>query len=80
MNQPECPQNRPYVIEVDPGTYAWCACGKSQEQPYCDGSHSGTEFRPTVSEITEKKVVAWCGCRKTAGAPFCDGSHSRLER
>lgn len=79
MTEPSIPQKMPYVLEVDPGKYAWCSCGKSQKQPYCDGAHRGSEFKPTIEEISEKKRVAWCGCKKAAsGGPFCDGSHSKL--
>ena len=74
---PICTQKMPYVIEEEPGKKAWCACGKSANQPYCDGSHVGTGCVPVVVEITEKKHVAWCGCRKTGNAPFCDGTHSK---
>lgn len=78
MDQPESPQKSPYVVEVEPGTYAWCACGKSANQPYCDGSHGGTAFLPVIEKIDEKKMVAWCGCKRTNGKPYCDGSHSGL--
>ncbi len=78
MEKPEVPQKQPYVLEVEPGTYAWCACGLSTNQPYCDGSHKNTAFRPVVEKITEKKTVAWCGCKNTGSPPFCDGSHSAL--
>ena len=27
-------------------SYFWCACGKSANQPFCDGSHKDTEFSP----------------------------------
>jgi CDGSH-type Zn-finger protein len=65
-------------MEIEPGTYAWCACGRSERQPYCDGSHAGSAFLPVVEKIAAKKTVAWCGCKATGGAPFCDGSHGRL--
>lgn len=78
MSAREIPQKTPVVIEVEAGTYNWCSCGKSTNQPYCDGSHSGTEFRPVKEVVSEKKIVAWCGCKHTGGAPFCDGSHSKL--
>ena len=73
----ETPKDRPVVAEVEPGVYAWCGCGKTSKEPFCDGSHAGTGITPNVVRIEEKKTVAWCTCRKTGGAPFCDGSHSR---
>ena len=78
MDKPDCPQKLPYVVEVEPGTYAWCSCGKSDRQPYCDGSHGGTAFSPVIEKVTEKKTVAWCGCKASDNGAFCDGSHSRL--
>ena len=61
-----------------PGTYHWCQCGESSNQPFCDGSHAGTGFTPMMVEITEKKTVALCQCKQTNNAPMCDGSHSSL--
>ncbi|NNF02535.1 MAG: CDGSH iron-sulfur domain-containing protein [Bacteroidia bacterium] len=78
MDKPEIPQKNPYVITCEPGTYAWCACGKSSKQPYCDGSHKGSEFSPVIEKITETKIVAWCGCKNSGNKPFCDGSHSKI--
>ncbi len=71
-------QKSPFVLEVEPGKYAWCACGHSSKQPFCDGSHKGSEFVPRMEEITEKKMVAWCGCKNSANGSFCDGSHKGL--
>ncbi len=78
MSEPIVCQKFPFVQQVEPGAYFWCACGRSKGQPFCDGSHKGTEFGPVKIEITEAKRVAWCGCKKTGGSPFCDGSHARL--
>ncbi|HEX9758814.1 MAG TPA: CDGSH iron-sulfur domain-containing protein [Nitrospiria bacterium] len=78
MAEPKIAQKSPYVLEVEPGTYAWCRCGLSQKQPYCDGSHKGTGMSPEVVQIEEKKTVAWCGCKHTKTPPFCDGTHSSL--
>lgn len=78
MSGSENIKNSPCVQETGPGTYAWCSCGRSQNQPFCDGSHKGTESRPVVVKLDEKKRVAWCGCKKTGSPPYCDGSHSRL--
>jgi len=77
-NEPICAQPRPYVQECEPGKKAWCACGRSRTQPFCDGSHKGTGISPVIVDIDEKKTVAWCGCKKTGNQPFCDGSHSRM--
>jgi CDGSH-type Zn-finger protein len=71
-------QKKPYVLDVEPGTYAWCACGRSSNQPYCDGSHRGTGHAPIVEKVESAKKVAWCGCKHNAGGPFCDGSHRKL--
>ena len=71
-------QKQPAVLELDPGTYHWCQCGESSNQPFGDGSHAGTGFTPMMVEITEKKTVALCQCKQTNNAPICDGSHSSL--
>ena len=78
MSKPEIPQKSPYVISVKAGTYAWCACGKSTNQPYCDGSHKGSEFSPIIEKIEVDKTVAWCGCKNSGNKPYCDGSHKSL--
>ncbi|NNC90276.1 MAG: CDGSH iron-sulfur domain-containing protein [Akkermansiaceae bacterium] len=68
----------PCVQKVEPGTYWWCACGKSAKQPFCDGSHKGSEFTPVRHEVAEATTVAWCLCKQTGTAPRCDGSHATL--
>lgn len=79
MADPKCPQMSPYVVDETPGKKAWCACGYSAKQPYCDGSHanSGTGIGPTIVEIDVAKKVAWCGCKKSNNKPYCDGSHAK---
>ncbi len=78
MDQPVVADKRPMVLELAPGTYWWCACGRSQKQPWCDGSHKGTPFRPVKWEVTEKKRYALCLCKHTQNPPLCDGNHKKL--
>lgn len=78
MQTPKIAQKAPYVVTAEPGTYFWCACGESKNQPYCDGSHKGTGITPVKQEITEAKRVAWCGCKFSENQPFCDGKHKDL--
>lgn len=78
MENPRIAQKAPYVKEEKPGKYAWCACGQSKNQPYCDGSHKTTGFTPIIQEIHDIKTVAWCGCKHSANKPFCDGTHKNL--
>ena len=79
MSDPVRASDTPYAVDVEEGkAYFWCACGKSQKQPFCDGAHKGTEFVPLLHEIKEAGKVAWCGCKQTKTPPFCDGTHSKL--
>jgi len=78
MSEPTIAAKEPTVLELEPGTYYWCACGKSANQPFCDGSHEGTPFEPREFEITEKQSVALCQCKHTKNPPFCDGTHEQL--
>ena len=78
MTDPVKVANGPFKEEVGAGnTYFICSCGKSNNQPYCDGSHKGTGLRPTMFDSVETKTVFFCGCSKSASYPLCDGSHSR---
>ena len=78
MTEPQCPQKAPYELELEAGTYYWCACGRSKAQPFCDGSHKGTGFEPVPFKLESKQRVWLCGCKRTAGPPYCDGTHSKL--
>ena len=77
-------QKSPYAIEVESGlSYYWCSCGKSNNQPFCDGSHRDAPepdkaFVPVKFEADETKTVFFCGCKHSSTKPFCDGSHSKL--
>ncbi|HEY9082486.1 MAG: hypothetical protein VR77_10830 [Flavobacteriales bacterium BRH_c54] len=78
MEKPTIAQKSPYVKEEKAGKYAWCACGKSTKQPYCDGSHKGSSFVPTIEVFDEDRKVAWCGCKQSTKGAFCDGTHKNL--
>ena len=78
MSEAVIAQRGPTVMELETGNYWWHRCGRSKNQPFCDGSNSGTEFRPMALEITEKKRYALCQCKRSERMPFCDGTHSRL--
>ncbi|HFD32343.1 MAG TPA: CDGSH iron-sulfur domain-containing protein [Gammaproteobacteria bacterium] len=77
MSKPDSPQDFPYTVELSPGDYFWCSCGKSKSQPLCDGSHQGTDFEPVKFTLTETKNISLCGCKKTRNPPYCDGSHNK---
>ncbi|HBS86588.1 MAG: hypothetical protein A2W91_20425 [Bacteroidetes bacterium GWF2_38_335] len=78
MEKPIIVQKHSIKLEMEPGTYFWCACGKSDNQPFCDGSHRGTSFSPVKTEIKEKRMVSWCACKHTKTKPFCDHTHRDL--
>jgi CDGSH-type Zn-finger protein len=68
----------PYVVEVEEGkSYFWCSCGNSEKQPFCDGSHKGSDFTPVKFTTKESKKVFFCGCKATKAQPLCDGSHKK---
>lgn len=78
MSNPNRASDTPFAIEVESGkSYFWCSCGLSQKQPFCDGSHKGSEFSPVKYQATESKKVFFCGCKITASQPLCDGSHNK---
>ena len=68
-----------YVVEVEEGkTYYWCQCGESNNQPFCDGSHTKTTFKSIYFTAEKSGNVYFCGCKQTSNQPFCDGSHVNL--
>ncbi len=78
MKNPVIAGKNPAALTLEPGQYFWCACGKSKKQPFCDGSHQGTEFTPAAFKIDVKKEVYLCQCKHSKTQPFCDGSHKTL--
>ena len=79
MSDPVVAQKSPIPVEVEAGkSYFWCVCGRSEKQPFCDGSHQGTDFTPMKWTAEETKRVFFCACKQTDGQPLCDGSHNKL--
>lgn len=78
MSKAERASDTPYAVEVEAEkSYFWCACGRSDNQPFCDGSHKGSEFTPVKFTATESAKVFFCGCKSTNNQPMCDGSHKQ---
>jgi CDGSH-type Zn-finger protein len=78
MGDPIVAAKQPAILTLSAGTYFWCACGRSQNQPFCDGSHQGTGHTPVKLVLEQEKKVALCQCKHTGNPPHCDGSHRKL--
>lgn len=79
MSDPTIAARGPVPVKLEAGrTYAWCRCGLSKGQPFCDGAHKGTGFSPLVWTAEESKEAWLCQCKHTGKAPFCDSAHKKL--
>lgn len=76
---PTIAQTGPFVLDLTPGTYWWCACGRSKTQPFCDGSHKGSGFEPVKLELANAEKIALCGCKHSSNKPRCDGTHNKYK-
>lgn len=79
MSEAVVARKSPYKVTLEAGrTYAWCACGRSRKQPFCDGSHKEVGLAPVTYKAEESREVFLCGCKQTGNRPFCDGTHASL--
>jgi len=79
MSNPIIADNKPVKVNLSQGQeYHFCTCGRSRSQPFCDGSHAGTEFAPRVIVSDEDQEAYLCACKHTRTAPFCDGTHAHF--
>lgn len=73
-------EKKPYRVDVKAGqTVAYCACGFSENPPFCDGAHESYGLSPMIEKFDEDKTVSFCGCHKSGNRPFCDGTHAKLK-
>ena len=79
MEKAKVAGDSPSMEQLETGkTYAWCACGQSENQPWCNGAHKGGSLSPNVFKAEESKTAAMCMCKQTKNPPYCDGSHMSL--
>ena len=79
MSKPEIAAKSPFAVDVEQGKdYWWFSCGRSKTQPFCDGSHKGSDFVPTKYTAEESKTVYFCGCKNSKNGVCCDGTHKSL--
>uniref|UniRef100_A0A3P8T3J7 Iron-binding zinc finger CDGSH type domain-containing protein n=1 Tax=Amphiprion percula TaxID=161767 RepID=A0A3P8T3J7_AMPPE len=79
--QPVPAARLPYRVKVSAGKrYAWCACGHSKKQPFCDGAHRTDA--PSISPVRftpdKDRTLMLCACKQTKNTPYCDGSHLKV--
>lgn len=79
MTKPNVAGTAPMPVEVEEGkNYFWCSCGQSANQPFCDGSHKGSEFTPVKYTAEKDGKVFFCACKQSGKGALCDGSHKEL--
>ena len=79
MNNPIVADNKPVKVNfLKDKEYHFCTCGKSSNQPFCNGSHVGTSFKPKAIVAKQDEEVHLCACKHTSNTPFCDGTHAKF--
>ncbi len=72
-------RNEPLKTTLAPGNYLYCACGKSSDNPFCNGSHHGTGIKPVFFEVKKERKMSLCTCKMTKTPPYCDLSHEGMD-
>ena len=79
MSLPKICGKAPLAVDaIKDKQYAWCACGLSEKQPFCNGAHKGSDFVPKIFNETVNKKIYLCNCKQTSNPPYCDGTHNKL--
>jgi methylamine---glutamate N-methyltransferase subunit C len=78
MSKAKIAGRKPIATQLEAGQHHWCACGRSAAQPFCDGAHRGTDFKPLAFEVEAATEAHLCLCKQTKNPPYCDGSHAQL--
>jgi CDGSH-type Zn-finger protein len=79
MDEPLIAGKAPIAARLDSGKeYYWCTCGRSQRQPFCDGSHKATTLTPLPFRVAQPGEKYLCVCKQTNNPPYCDGSHKKI--
>ena len=79
MSQAIVANNKPAAVELEAGKkYFFCSCGRSATQPFCDGKHAGSPFRPQAFTAEKTGTAYLCACKQSKNFPYCDGSHAQI--
>ncbi|MGB5453240.1 MAG: thiamine pyrophosphate-binding protein [Sedimenticolaceae bacterium] len=79
MPKPYIADTKPKPVSLKAGeTVWWCTCGRSANQPFCDGSHKGSEFTPLKFTAEKDDRYFFCQCKQTGAPPLCDGTHKSI--
>ena len=79
MTSPIIANNSPARVALEKDKkYYFCMCGRSNNQPFCDGSHKGSEFSPMAFVCEASKDYYLCRCKHSSNKPYCDGTHKQF--
>uniref|UniRef100_A0A914DU43 Iron-binding zinc finger CDGSH type domain-containing protein n=1 Tax=Acrobeloides nanus TaxID=290746 RepID=A0A914DU43_9BILA len=81
-------ERKPVWVKLEPGKeYKWCACGRSNNQPWCDDKKNFychdvyTNLpRPVIFKVDKEGEYCLCMCKQTNKRPLCDGTHKTIDQ